>query len=75
MTITGQTRKQYNAELVQAAEQAAAYLLARSRTGAVFPLQPTLALLERAWLMGWNTARDRKHKNTLTEAAKCSSTP
>ena len=33
------------------------------------------ALLERAWLMGWNSARDRKHLEALKEAAKCSSTP
>ena len=58
MPITGKTRKQYSTELVEAAEHAAAYLLARARTGAVMPLQPTLALLERAWLMGWNSARD-----------------
>jgi hypothetical protein len=74
MPITGQTRKQYNAELVEAAEEAAAFLMARTRSGAIMPLQPTLALLERAWLMGWNTARDRKHRDILTEAAKCSST-
>ena len=74
MPITGQTRKAYNAELVEAAEHAAAYLMARSRSGAIMPLQPTLALLERAWLMGWNSARDRKHREALKEAAKCSST-
>lgn len=47
----------YRRELVLAAEQAAARIMAEHRTGALFPQQQTIKLLREAWLAGHKAAR------------------
>jgi hypothetical protein len=68
-------RLDYRDEVTRRAAECAGELLDGARTGARFPVLPTLNLLKRAWLMGWNSARDRRHQEALKEAAKCSSQP
>lgn len=50
----------YRNELVVRANEASVSILAKARTGAVFPLMPTLELLKKAWMAGHEAAKEEK---------------
>jgi hypothetical protein len=54
------SRSDYRRELVQAADSAAARILAEARTGVLYPHVETVKLMRQAWLAGHKAAKEKK---------------